>query len=616
LRLTAAEQAREDEEMAAYLTATAGDEPPEDAGLWVDPGFGEAMAEEPDPEEPDPVGATGGPGFASGSMLDELGPGPVLSAALEETCQAGLTALPDDDVAGVLLAGQRLEARGTAVMLAATAELARRRGADPDPRVGEHTETEIAMLLATSRRAGGRLIGFAVDMTQLPATSAALWEGRLDRVKAEVISYETGLLDPDMAAVVEQLVIEDAPRLTPSQLRARLHRAVMAADPDAARRRAAQAARDARVELFPERSGGTAALAGRDLPVTGAIAADQRIDAIARDLKAAGSPATLPQLRAAVLLGLLTGASPHSFLPPPDEETPAPARTGDSSHVSQPAPMSRDTTCPASSTSGPAATDTPGGPGVTDTSSGPGVTDTPGFPGTETPGPAGTETPGPAGATDAPGIREAGTGAPAARPTLRGSVHLTLPLATWLGTRQSPGDISGYGPATGQTCQELADWIAASPGTRWCLTLTDAAGHAVAHGCARRPPPPRTEPQKLAAWLARLKITPIQAGTCTHAREVPGYRIPQSLHHAVKIRQKTCASPICSRPAQACDDDHTVPYHQGGRTCECGLGPVCRCCHRVKQTPGWHLEQPTPGVLVWHLPNGRTRTTTPGIYPT
>jgi hypothetical protein len=162
----------------------------------------------------------------------------------------------------------------------------------------------------------------------------------------------------------------------------------------------------------------------------------------------------------------------------------------------------------------------------------------------------------------------------------------------------------------------VADWIAENPGTRWCLTLTSGAGHAVAHGCARKPPPPAADTQRLAAWLARLKITPIQAGDCTHAREVPGYRPPQSLHHAVQIRQKECFNPVCARPAENCDDDHTVPYDQGGRTCECGLGPGCRKCHQVKQTPGWKLEQPSPGVFVWRLPNGRSYTIHPGIYPT
>jgi hypothetical protein len=199
---------------------------------------------------------------------------------------------------------------------------------------------------------------------------------------------------------------------------------------------------------------------------------------------------------------------------------------------------------------------------------------------------------------------------------MRGSVNLTMPLATWLGASGSPGDIAGFGPANAESCQELADWIAHSPGTRWCLTVTDKTGHAAGHGCARTPPPPRDDTAGLAAWLARLKIAPIEAGTCTHARQVPGYRIPDSLHHVVKIRQRTCSNPICSRPATAADDDHTLAYSKGGRTCECGVGPACRKCHRTKQAPGWRLEQPSPGVLIWHLPNGRSFTSTPDTYPT
>jgi len=30
---------------------------------------------------------------------------------------------------------------------------------------------------------------------------------------------------------------------------------------------------------------------------------------------------------------------------------------------------------------------------------------------------------------------------------------------------------------------------------------------------------------------------------------------------------------------------------------------------KVKQAPGWHLAQPSPGVLVWTTPAGRTYTT-------
>ena len=33
------------------------------------------------------------------------------------------------------------------------------------------------------------------------------------------------------------------------------------------------------------------------------------------------------------------------------------------------------------------------------------------------------------------------------------------------------------------------------------------------------------------------------------------------------------------------------------------------------QAQGWRLEQPEPGVLIWHTPAGRTYTTTPTHYP-
>src|SRR5579872_7394606 len=260
---------------------------------------GRAAAAGPPPVPPFPDQVTGhdgtGPGwapFASGSPLDTAPPGAVLAGALEDITAGGLQNLTDDQLAGVMLAGRRLESRGAATLLAATAELSRRRVASGDTQVIEHVDNEAAILLALTRRAAGRLRLAAADVARLPATTAAFYDGRIDRVKAELIGYETGLLDEDLAVAVEQLVIGDAPRLTTSGLRARLRHAVRRADPAAARRRVARAVRDARVELYDERSGGTAALAGRDLPVRGALAADQRVDAAARALKRAGAAAT------------------------------------------------------------------------------------------------------------------------------------------------------------------------------------------------------------------------------------------------------------------------------------------------------------------------------------
>src|SRR5207248_3201926 len=66
------------------------------------------------------------------------------------------------------------------------------------------------------------------------------------------------------------------------------------------------AAKSARVERWGEDSG-NGALAGRELPPAGVLAADQRITAWARQLKKAGLDGDMDQLRARAFLDLLTG---------------------------------------------------------------------------------------------------------------------------------------------------------------------------------------------------------------------------------------------------------------------------------------------------------------------
>jgi hypothetical protein len=119
----------------------------------------------------------------------------------------------------------------------------------------------------------------------------------------------------------------------------------------------------------------------------------------------------------------------------------------------------------------------------------------------------------------------------------------------------------------------------------------------------------------MAAWLAGLKVSWLETGPCSHQRQTGAYRPSQALAHLIKIRNPTCTAPGCRRPAQACDIDHVIPYAQGGRTCECNCGPLCRFHHQCKQAEGWRLRQPTPGVFSWTMPHGRSYTTTPEAYP-
>ena len=451
------------------------------------------------------------------------------------------------------------------------------------------------MALTLTGRAAARLTGLAAGLARLPGTSAALAEGRIDGPRAAVIADETSALDDAAALAVEERVLPAAPGQTTGQLRAACRRAVLAADPQAGIRRRQRAEKNARVDAWTETSG-TGALAGRDLPPAEMIAADQNVDADARWLQAQGAPGTLEQLRAKVFTAKLSGRDLHTLLP---------VRAG-SDH---PAPAAPD----------------PAGPGHP-------------APGADHPGDPGG-------------------------PGLAGSVNLTMPLAAWLGALDAGA------------CRDLADLLARHPASRWCITVTGPGGRAVAHGCARTSPgpappggqppgragpappggeqpgteppragppgagppgagppgagppragppgtgPPGTGPPGVAqiTWLAQVKIRSVETGAepCTHARESRGYRPSPALRHLIKIRDRRCSFPGCRRPATRCDDDHTIAYDQGGRTCECNLAPLCRRHHRTKQATGWQLTQPTPGTLTWTPPHQRSYTTTPGHYP-
>jgi hypothetical protein len=201
-------------------------------------------------------------------------------------------------------------------------------------------------------------------------------------------------------------------------------------------------------------------------------------------------------------------------------------------------------------------------------------------------------------------------------PRRGGSIHLTMPLAALAGLSDAPGEVAGYGPADAASCRDLAARLGADSATRWCLTLTGADGRAAAHACAGRHGPDGAHP--VISWAAglRAKLQFLQTGVCSHARQSPGYVWPTALRHLIEIRQRTCAAPGCRRPAARCDIDHTVPFDQGGPTCECNGGPLCRRHHRCKQAPGWRLTQDEPGVMTWRLPSGWIHHTLGEPYPT
>jgi hypothetical protein len=220
-------------------------------------------------------------------------------------------------------------------------------------------------------------------------------------------------------------------------------------------------------------------------------------------------------------------------------------------------------------------------------------------------------------------------------PSVAAQVTITVP---WSAQEQGSGDaadVDGFGVTDNDDARDLLAAAASNPHTRWCVTTLNPDGTAAAHGCitGRHPPPgfaasrspgggpcpgpdppPGTRPQD---WLRerQVRLTPITRGHCDHEHAETGYRPSRKLQHLIKARNARCGAPGCGRPAARCDLDHTIAWDKGGLTCECGLAPLCRHHHRVKQAQGWRLEQPEPGVLIWHTPSGRSYTTGLTQYP-
>jgi hypothetical protein len=545
---------------------------PHVAEVW-DAGFIHNVAGEP------------GYGFASGGLLDRMLPGRELAAFTGTALGDGLERLSDCELIGFLCAARRNTSWQQAAQLAAVTDLEQRRaGADGAP--GEHVADEVAAALTLTPRAAEGLLALAAGVTRLSQVPAALAAGVIDMSRAEVFARELMPLGDELAVRAEAIVMPRAPGLTTGQLAYALQRAVAAVDPAAAERRKKRAEQDARVEVWMEPGRGTAAVAGRDLPAAAVIAADKRLTAAARWLKARGAGGTMDWLRSRAYLAFINGYRLDGLL--------ASLLASEAADHGQAAGSSGDFD---------SSDDAAGASGAPTT----------GNPAAQAAGHGDSHDTGPADGTQVPADL-ASPADPRGLAALAGTVNLTMPALTWLGLSDVPGEAGGFGALDAGTCRDLTTALAASPATRWCVTLVSPDGRPTAHGCARAGPGPPGNGDP-AAWLATVKITPIEAGVCEHRRESAGYQPSSTLRHVIKIRSRRCGFPGCRRPAVGCDDDHTIPYDKGGRTCECNLHPLCRRHHQAKQAPGWRLDQPEPGTLIWTLPSGRGYTVTPEPYP-
>jgi hypothetical protein len=243
--------------------------------------------------------------FGPGMIFDLLPGCAQLAVAADAAAEDdGFTGISEAELVGLMCAWDRVEAHAVARKLAAIAELARR---NPKPEDQEFIADEVAHALAESRGRAEVLIDLAQTLgTRLPGTRAGLDDGTITRYKAEIIARATALLEDAEARAAEDKVLDRAARLTPGGLRAAIASAVMEVAPEKARERREAATRDARVQRWIEDSG-NAALMGCELPPDEVLAADQRITALAKELRKAGLEGDMDQLRARAYLDLLLG---------------------------------------------------------------------------------------------------------------------------------------------------------------------------------------------------------------------------------------------------------------------------------------------------------------------
>ena len=426
------------------------------------------------------------------------------------------------------------------------------------------------------------------------------------------------------------MILAELPGKNYGQTKKLAEQAAITVDPDSVARRRQDAERNrCRVQMSREESG-AAALSGRDLPTDQTLAAHASVCARAQEYKESGAfpdDTRMDQFRAAAYLDLLNGIA--------SERRIASGQIGTVTRSSPPADVGEDGPDNGGSDHGRPGN---GGPGDKDQGDG--------------------ARPSPAPAPDSP--------------TLPRPADLVIPLATLLGRAERSGEGHGLGPLDPDLCRALTESAAASPASRFCVTVTGPDGIAIGHGCAKpaskraaaaardgtlaplparvnltipatrlaeltrsrggpgRPPWSFTRdrgdpgpPDGFGTWTLTLpdgrelalRIEPVPVFTCDHRHQSHAYQPNDTLRHLVQVRDGECTFPLCSRHARETDFEHATPYHKGGKTCACNAGARSRQCHRVKQSKGWTVTQPRPGWHQWETPTGRVYTQGPKRYP-
>ncbi len=164
---------------------------------------------------------------------------------------------------------------------------------------------EVAAALCLTRRAAEVETGFSIEMLRhRPLVFEALLFGRIDMRRARVLVDSTLHLSDAVAHAAIGQVLSEAPRLTTGQLRHRIAKLCIDADPDAAKERYDRSLSNRRFEVRPNESG-TADVLGLNVAPHIANSIGRWIHREAIKLKNLGDTRSMDQLRADIFTDLL-----------------------------------------------------------------------------------------------------------------------------------------------------------------------------------------------------------------------------------------------------------------------------------------------------------------------
>jgi hypothetical protein len=522
--------------------------------------------------------------------MADMPPGAELAAAL---AGLDLPRLPNHQIVDVLQAQARQLAHDQARLLATMVEVSRTVPGTPGPlRTDERyawAAGELAAALTLTTRSAERELDFAETLvTDLPQVLDALSAGRLDRAKAWVFAEHLRPsvcgLGPEQVAAICAHLVPPASGWTTGQLAARLLRAIIAVDPDHARRRYQKALREREVISYLDDSG-TVTITATGLPTDEAAAAYERLEQLAATIKRAGHPGRLAHIQADVFLGLLNGRYHHCTI----EQITTDLLGHTAPSTTDPAPETAPAPQPAPDAAAPS----------------------PNHPPTAADRPAGEQGP---------------------TADVRTGVEIRVGLSTLLHLDDHPGEIPGLGPVIAPVARDLV--TAQHRGAQWRFAITDPEGYLLLAGTTRRRPrQPRpgrcqggiVEIHVPATLLSRLAQDAAACGdwaaviadlaahyarrdelTAALDRHPTSRYVRGALARHIQVRDRTCTHPGCRCPARKADLDHTHDHARGGTTTTTNTGPGCGRHHLYKTELGWQLHQPRPGHFHWTSPLGRT----------